>query len=197
MVKVIDIHAVKSPNILAMKFETPSVLLTKGAFEFDSAEAAEQSPLAKKLFGFNYVSRVFIAKNFVTVTKKTEEPSWDEVMIDARIVIKKHLESGEPLFNFDAEASLSKEPLEGKAEMIRELIERQIQPATWHDGGEISFKSFEDGVVKVSLNGACTTCAFAPRTIKHGVEVMLQRSFPDDNISVTSDDVDWSKTQDA
>lgn len=195
MTRVVDIHAVKSPNILAMKFEMPHMLLTRGAFEFESPEAARQSPLAAKLFGFNYVSRVFIAKNFVTVTKSTEEPSWDEVMIDARIVIKKHLESGEPLFNFDAEAEIEKTPLDEKSGLIRDLIEKQIHPATWHDGGEINFESYKDGVVKVKLAGACITCPFAPRTLKHGVQVMLQRAFPDDNMEVTSDDVDWTKTQ--
>jgi Fe-S cluster biogenesis protein NfuA len=196
MTKVVDIHAVKSPNILAMKFEMPHMLLTRGAFEFESPEAAKRSPLAAKLFGFNYVSRVFIAKNFVTVTMASEETSWDEQMIDARIVIKKHLESGEPLFNFDAEAEVEKAPLEGKAGMIRDLIEKQIHPATWHDGGEINFESYEDGIVKVKLTGACITCPFASRTLKHGVEVMLQRAFPDDKMEVTSDDIDWTQTQD-
>ena len=180
-----------------MKFELPSLLLTKGAFTFSSKEQArEQSPLAEKLFGFDYVEQVFVAKNFVTVNKKEELPSWDEVMIDIRIVIKKHLEQGEPLFNFDAEAFASPESPEGTAGKIKDLIERHVHPATWSDGGEINFASYEDGVVKVKLSGACVGCPFAPRTLKHGVQVILDRAFPDDKMEVTSDDVDWSKTQD-
>jgi Fe-S cluster biogenesis protein NfuA len=195
MSKFVNILAVKVPNPLAMKFEAVDLLLTPGAYTFDSPEAARKSPLAAKLFGFNYVQQVFVAKNFVTVTKKEELPSWDSLQIDVRIIIKKHLESGEPLFDFDG-TQLPALP-EGEdylIEKIRETIDRQILPATWQDGGEIYFDSFQDGVVKVKLAGSCVGCPFAPRTIKHGVEVLLKRHFPD-VVTVTSDDVDWEETQ--
>ena len=195
MTKVINIHPVKVPNPLAMKFEVDDLLLTPGAYSFWSAEEAKKSPLAVKLFGLDYVAGVFIAKNFITVTKKDEEPIWDSVLIDARILIKKHLEDSEPLFDFDGtQAPPLPEKEDYLSEKIRETIDRQIQPATWQDGGEIYFESFVDGGVKVKLAGACMGCPFAPRTLKHGVEVLLKRHFPD-VVSVTSDDVDWSDTQ--
>ncbi|HHG85604.1 MAG TPA: NifU family protein [Bacteroidetes bacterium] len=194
MRKVVDIHAVKSPNPLAMKFELPALLLTNEAYSFHSKEEAGRSPLALKLFGFDYVARVFITKNFVTVSKKDEFPSWDEVMIDARIVIKKHLEAGEPLFDFDSTQVQEKPKLDVQAQGISDLIEEAILPATWQDGGQITFESFNEGVVKVKMAGACVACPFAPRTLKHGVEVLLQRSFPEVT-AVTSDNVDWSETQ--
>jgi NFU1 iron-sulfur cluster scaffold homolog, mitochondrial len=195
MSRTINIHAVKVPNPLAMKFEVNELLLTPGAYSFTNSEEARRSPLAAKLFGLDYVDRVFIAKNFVTVTKKDEFPIWDSVLIDARILIKKHLEAGEALFDFDS-TQLPPLPegddyLSGK---IRETIETQILPATWQDGGEIYFESFEEGVVKVKLGGACVGCPFAPRTLKHGVEVLLKRHFPD-VMTVTSDDVNWEETQ--
>ncbi len=194
MSKVINIHATKVPNPLAMKFEVEDLLLTPGAFTFDSVEAAKRSPLASKLFGFNYVQQVFVAKNFITVTKKEELPTWDALLIDIRIIIKKHLEAGELLFSFDAtQLPTLPENEDYLIEKIRETIDRQILPATWTDGGEIYFDSFEDGVVKVKLAGSCVGCPFAPRTIKHGVEVLLKRHFPD-VLSVTSDDVDWGDT---
>jgi Fe-S cluster biogenesis protein NfuA len=195
MARTINIHAVKVPNPLAMKFEVDGLLLTQGAYDFASPEEAPRSPLARKLFGLDYVGRVFIAKNFITVTKKDALPSWDSVLIDARILMKKHLEAGEPLFDFDGTmaetAPVEEDYLSGK---IRETIDDQIQPATWQDGGEITFESFRDGVVSVRLAGACRGCPFAPRTIKHGVEVILKRHFPD-VVSVTSSDVDWTDTQ--
>ncbi len=194
MSKLINIHATKVPNPLAMKFEVEDLLLTPAAFTFDSLSAAKRSPLATKLFGFNYVQQVFIAKNFITVTKKEELPTWDALMIDIRIIIKKHLEGSEALFDFDG-TQLPVLP-EGEGyliEKIRETLDRQILPATWQDGGEIYFDSFEDGVVKVKLAGSCVGCPFAPRTIKYGVEPLLKRHFPD-VISVTSDDVDWGDT---
>lgn len=195
MSRTINVLSVKVPNPLAMKFEVEDLLLTPGAYTFATAEEAKRSPLAAKLFGFEYVQQVFIAKNFVTVTKKDELPPWDTLLIDIRIIIKKHLEDGEALFLFDASQP---EPLpEGEdylTEKIRETLERQILPATWTDGGEMYLQSFEDGVVKLKLAGSCVGCPFAPRTIKHGVEVILKRHFPD-VISVTSDDVDWGETQ--
>jgi NFU1 iron-sulfur cluster scaffold homolog, mitochondrial len=195
MSKTINIHAVKVPNPLAMKFEVDDLLLTPGGYTFASQEEAKRSPLAAKLFGLDYVARVFIAKNFVTITKKDEHPVWDSVMIDARILIKKHLEASEPLLDLDGTQMPTipegEDYLSGK---IREMIDTQIHPATWQDGGEIYFESFRDGVVNVKLAGACVGCPFAPRTLKHGVEVLLKRHFPDVQ-SVTSDDVDWSDTQ--
>lgn len=193
MSTVINIHAVKVPNPLAMKFEVPDLLLTPGAFTFEQGGPL-RSPLADKLFGFDYVERVFIAKNFITVIKREELPSWDALLQDIRIVVKKHLEGGEPLFGFEAGQDSPPDGEEYLVEKLRETIERQVLPATWQDGGEIHFDSFEDGVVKVRLTGSCLGCPFAPRTIKHGVEVLLKRHFPD-VASVTSDDVDWSDTQ--
>ncbi|MFN8395676.1 MAG: NifU family protein [Bacteroidia bacterium] len=195
MGRVINIHAVKVPNPLAMKFEVDGLLLTPGGFHFADRGQALQSPLATKLFGLSYVGQVFIAKNFVTVTKNDEEPSWDSVLIDVRIIIKKHLEDGELLFDFDSTQARPKPANESELNgRIRQAIEEQIHPATWQDGGEIYFESFEDGVVKVQLAGACVDCPFAPRTLKHGVEVLLKRQFPEVQ-SVTSDQVDWEDTQ--
>jgi NFU1 iron-sulfur cluster scaffold homolog, mitochondrial len=195
MSRSINVLSVKVPNPMAMKFEVEDLLLTPGAYTFATPEEAKRSPLAAKLFGFDYVQQVFIAKNFVTVTKKEELPPWDTLLIDIRIIIKKHLEAEELLFTFDGSLP---EPLpEGEGylvEKIRETLERQILPATWTDGGEIYFESFVDGVVKVRLAGSCVGCPFAPRTLKAGVEVLLKRHFPD-VVSVTSDDVDWGETQ--
>ncbi|MEM7038955.1 MAG: NifU family protein, partial [Bacteroidota bacterium] len=183
------------PNPLAMKFEVSDLLLTPGAYEFDSPEAAKASPLALKLFGFDYVTRVFIAKNFVTVSKEMEEPTWDELMVDVRIVIKKHLEAREPLFTFDGSKAPEYPALgDPTKEAIRDAIEHQINRATWQDGGEINYVSFEDGVVKVKMAGACIDCPFAPRTIKHGVEVFLKQQFPEVK-EVTTADVNWEETQ--
>lgn len=195
MSRTINISAVKVPNPYAMKFETPELLLTPGAFEFADKAQAAQSPLAEKLFGFDYVDRVFIAKNFVTVTKKEELPSWDELSLEVRIIIKRHLEDNSPLFNFDHKAEVPAVKLEsGLEEGIRDLIEGPVARATWQDGGEITFLSLKDGVVNVKMAGACVGCPFAPRTLKHGVEVLLKRSFPEVE-SVTSAQVNWDDTQ--
>ncbi len=190
----VNIHAEKVPNPDAMKFTIANLLLTKGAYEYNSEEEAKASPLAAKLFGFNYVERVFISKNFVTVTKKPNLDAWESMMIDIRIVIKKHLEHGEPLFNFeDPNQEPTYAPHKSLEEKIRMTIDQQIRPATWEDGGDLRFVSFENGVVKVGMAGACIRCPFASRTIKHGVEVILKRQFPEIQ-SVTTEDVNWADT---
>ena len=195
MQRHINIDAVKVPNPFAMKFETEGLLLTPGSYEFRSAQEAQSSPLAAKLFQFEYVARVFIAKNFVTVTKYEELPSWDDLSLEMRIIIRKHMEDGQPLFNFDHAAVPERVALGNPMlEAMRDLIEGPVAQATWQDGGEITFQSFEDGVVKVKMAGACIACPFAPRTLKHGVEVLLKREFPEVE-SVTSDDVNWDDTQ--
>lgn len=195
MTNFVNIHGEKVPNPDAMKFTVSNFLLSPESYEFRNAEEAAQSPLARKLFGFDYVTRVFIAKNFVTVTKSAEAPEWEGIMIDVRIVIKKHLESGEPLFAEAAVPINQEKPGQFSLEaQITESIANIIKPATWSDGGEISFHSFKDGVVNVSLSGACAGCPFAPRTIKHGVETVLKEQFPQVQ-SVSSDQVNWANTQ--
>lgn len=193
MIKAVNIQGVKVPNPLALKFEVADLLLTPGAYTYTRDADASASPLAEKLFQFSYVTRVFIAKNFITVSKEDEEPTWDELMSEVRIVIKKHLESRQPIFNFDASQLPELPALNGMDEKIREAIDTVIQPATWTDGGEITFESFADGVVHVQMHGACVECPFAPRTLKHGVEVALKRQFPE-VVSVTSSDVNWDET---
>jgi Fe-S cluster biogenesis protein NfuA len=179
-----------------MKFSVEGILLTHGAYSFETPQEAALSPLAAKLFHFEYVSRVFISKNFVTITKRSEEnPLWEQVMVDLRIVIKKHLEAGEPLFDFDTSAD-REEPqyTSDVAGQLHQLLDDRIRMATNEDGGDITFGSYENGILKVNLAGACMECPFAPRTIKAGIEKLVMAQFPE-VVEVTSDQVDWSDTQ--
>lgn len=195
MSRFINIHGLKVPNPRAMKFEAEGLLLTHGAYEYADAESAKVSPLAATLFKFPYVERVFIAKNYITVTKKDEmNPIWDQVLPEIRIVIRKYLETGAPIFNFDLpgpEEEVYPPDMEGA---LRKMMNEKIRPATNQDGGDITFESYEDGVLKVKLAGACVECPFAPRTIKSGIEKLARSLFPEVQ-AVTSDDVDWSDTQ--
>lgn len=189
-----NIHAEKVPNPDAMKFTVEGVLLTHGGYQYDSEAETADSPLAAKLFGFDYVERVFISKNFVTVTKKPDQDVWEGLMIDVRIVIKKHLEGGEPLFAFEDPGLPKDDAPDDLENRIRRTLDQQMRPATWQDGGDLWFESFDQGVVKVGMAGACIRCPFAPRTLKAGVEVVLKRQFPE-VLSVTSDTVNWQETE--
>ncbi|MCB9234862.1 MAG: NifU family protein [Bacteroidia bacterium] len=194
--KTISIHAVQVPNPNAMKFEIPGLSLTREMYEFASPEAAQASPLAAQLFSFDYVDRVFFYRNFITVHRKEEsDADWEEILLDLRVVIKRHLELGEPVILADTPFLQDVEPKNELEDKIRKMIDLQIRPATWGDGGDISFLGFDDGIVKVKLAGACIGCPFGPRTVKQGVEVLLKRVFPYEVKEVTSDYVDWSNTQ--
>lgn len=196
MVQYVNIHAVKSPNPGAIKFSLDGTLLTEGAYDFGNRdEARALSPLADKLFGFDYVHRVFISQDFVTTQIDTEMVEYEKAIIDLRIVIKKHVEFGETVIDLDGSAQENEIFKDDISLQISSLIDAQIRPATRHDGGDITFESFEAGVVKVKLAGACVGCPFAPRTVKHGVEVLLKREFPGSVHVVTSEDVDWSEEE--
>ena len=201
MTRTINIHAVSVPNPNAMKFTIDGLLLTREAWQFSTPEEAKTSPIAGKLFNFPYVSQVYISQNFITINKTEDSPRWEEIMIDLRVMIKRHLELNQPLLAGEPIRVGHKEDLPAsKAEnqklvkAMKALLDDQIKPATQQDGGEITFESFENGILKVKLNGACVGCPFGPRTLKNGVEVLVKRYFPEVD-SVTSDDVDWSQTQ--
>jgi len=194
MAQLINLHATKVPNPKAMKFEVEGLLLTRDAWEFKNAEEAQCSPLATKLFAFNYVDQVFISINFVTVNLKENGTTWDEALTEIRAMIKRHLELSEPLIIGEPPAGKFVESQEHLEKQMIAMIEDHVRPATREDGGDITFKSFEDGVLKLSLSGACVGCPFGPRTVKNGVEVLLKQTFPEIK-EVTSDDIDWSRTQ--
>ena len=195
MTKMVNIQTVTVPNPDAMKFAVDGVQLCEQGIQYQSLVEAAPSPLAKKLFAFEYVTQVFISQNFITISRKEDGPDWNEIMHDLRIIIKRHIETGQPVFNTPPD--FGKVPV-FKDDLTRELnnmLVHGIMPATHDDGGEISFESFEDGVLKVKLAGACVGCPFASRTIKHGVEVLAKRHFGDAVKEVTSDDVDWTETE--
>lgn len=197
MANFVNLQTITVPNPDALKFEIDDFSLGENSFEFDSIESAAQSPLALKLFRLGYVNRVFISQNFITVNKITDNsPGWQEAQGDIRILIKRHLELGEAVVAENSKFLQAAIPANEKEQMLKDLLEDIINPATLTDGGVILFDSFEDGVLKVKLHGACSGCPFAPRTIKSGIEVIAQREFPWVK-EVTSDDVVWEETQEA
>ncbi len=187
-------QGVTVPNPDALKFEVDGLLLAKEPLEFTS-ENAKYSPLAYQLFGLGYVTRVFVIGNFITVTKSpSAEVQWQEAQADIRLLIKRYLETNQPISrNLDSNLS-SSEPIDETGKQLKAFLEERVSPATYTDGGEILFKSFENGILKVTLHGACYSCPFAPRTLKFGIEDIAKKEFPE-LISVTSDDVDWTQTQ--
>jgi len=187
--KSVSVYAEANPNPESMKFVLSTTLLPDGgSVDYSTVESAANSPLAQELFNFDYVSRVFIASNFVTVTKSTQD-AWVQLIPELRTFIKSYVEAGGPIFlqdpvaeqaqvTSDATAELSGEDLEISNKVI-DLLENYVRPAVEQDGGNITFKSYNQGVVTVNLQGSCSGCPSATITLKSGIENLLKRMVPE------------------
>ena len=173
----VTIYTEATPNPETMKFVANRIILALDSADFPTKESAvDVSPLALKLFEFNFVNGVFIMNNFVTVTRKPEVV-WDEVAPILREYIKAWLDEGRPVVTktesvFDENDS---EPVR----KIKELLDNHVKPAVEMDGGMISFKSFENGIVTVVMKGSCSGCPSSTITLKSGIENLLKRMVPE------------------
>jgi Fe-S cluster biogenesis protein NfuA len=175
----ITVYAGMTPNPVTMKFVLNFLLIEEEgkSIEFRTKEKAAVSPLAKKIFEFPFVNGVFIASNFVTVTKD-ESCEWDEVIPEIKELIKTQLATGEPLLTGEliTEESEMQVNISGDIEQkIISLLNDYIRPAVEGDGGTIQFKSFESGTVTVTLKGSCHGCPSTNTTLKQGVENLLRK----------------------
>ncbi|RZS95006.1 NifU family protein [Cecembia calidifontis] len=176
----VHIYMEANPNPNSLKFVVNFMLADEGiSFDYPDQESTENSPLAKELFNFAAVERVFIASNFVTVTKK-EDIEWPEIQDFIRDHIKKYLETGKAAVN----AVFDKDPLfdENDSETVKKIkgiLDEYIRPAVEQDGGAIVFHSFHDGIVKVLLQGSCSGCPSSTITLKAGIQNLLTRMLPE------------------
>lgn len=176
----IHIYLESNPNPNSLKFVVNEVLIPEGlSFDFPDVESAEKAPLAKELFSYPFVDRVFYMSNFITVTKK-EGVEWLEIQNTIKEHIKTFLESERFIIEVDERET---EPAQEETEAvkkIRTILEEYIRPAVEQDGGAITFHSFRDGVVKVRLQGSCSGCPSSMVTLKAGIENLFKRMMPDE-----------------
>jgi Fe-S cluster biogenesis protein NfuA len=176
-----------SPNPNSMKFVLNFELVPEGlSFDYPSLEAAMEegkaSPLAADLFQFPHVKRVFIASNFVTLTKG-DDIAWEDVLRDTKQFIKIYFEENHPVF---FQETIEKNTLIVDArdsdtiQKIKAALDQYVRPAVESDGGAINFHSFDEetGTVKVLLQGSCSGCPSSTLTLKAGIENLLTRMVP-------------------
>lgn len=183
--KTVTVYAEASPNPDSMKFVANLAFLPSGvSVDYTSTSEAEISPIAQALFDFEYIERVFIASNFISVTKNAET-QWVEIIPELRGYIKKYLEEGNKVFT-EMPQKKKVEETEGKTtdsteleSKIIELLDNYVRPAVEQDGGNIDFVSFKEGVVTVRLQGSCSGCPSATITLKSGIESLLKRMVPE------------------
>ena len=184
------LYTEQTPNPETLKYVT-NRMLYKGTADFREEELArEWSPLASELFDLPYVKGVYVSNNFVTVTKEFNY-AWEEIMLKLKEFIKNYIAEGKVVINdgfaeemakIEAERGASYEYTENEAEIVRkikELIDTYVKPAVEMDGGNIDFKSFDEGKVTVILQGACSGCPSSTVTLKQGIEGMLKRMVPE------------------
>jgi len=168
-----------------MKFVVNKLLYPGKSIDLADIESAKVSPLATEFFGFPFIKAVFIASNFVTLTK-TSETEWNDVIPSIREFLKDYLEDGRPVINEEEVASMKKESSntvsaddDDVVKRIKELLENYVKPAVEMDGGAIQFRSYDDGVVNLMLQGSCSGCPSSMITLKAGIEGMMKRMIPE------------------
>ena len=168
-----------TPNPATLKFLPGRPVLESGAFEARDMAEAERSPLAKALMEVPGVGGVFLAPDFISVTKS--EGDWAHLKPAVLGVVTEFFLSGLPALTDAAAADeefFSAEDAE-TAEAIKELIETRVRPAVAGDGGDIVFKGFRDGIVYLGMKGACSGCPSSTATLRHGIENLLRHFLPD------------------
>jgi Fe-S cluster biogenesis protein NfuA len=179
--RIVNIHTEANPNPNSLKFVVEFQLVPESV-DFSAPSAASNCPMALDLFRFNFVKRVFISSNFITITK-SDDIDWEDVSPMIKSIIKGHLEEDKPLFieiPKNTSTLISSDDPE-VVQKIKSLLEEYIRPAVEQDGGAINFSSFDEasGLVKVQLQGSCSGCPSSTVTLKAGIENLLKRMIPE------------------
>jgi Fe-S cluster biogenesis protein NfuA len=171
-----------TPNPATLKF-LPGRIVLDGTLDITSRDQAQKSPLAERLFGIPQVSAVFFGSDFITVTKN--DGDWQHLKPVILGAIMEHYMSGAPILSEGTDATGSDEgeffdPADQETvDTIKDLIETRVRPAVANDGGDITFRGFKDGVVFLSMKGACSGCPSSTATLKHGIQNLLRHFVPD------------------
>jgi len=186
------VYAESTPNPKVMKFVANRAIIQGDSVEFMNIDEAEKSPLAIKLFHFPFVKEVFIARNFVSLTKY-EMMEWEDIVMEIREFIHEYLANGGVVVEeIQEEVSVSQSSVDSSPELeevlpeqlgeietrIVDILEEYVTPAVESDGGNIRFISYEEGKVSVLLQGACSGCPSSTITLKQGIESILKKMLP-------------------
>lgn len=185
----VTVYAEMTPNPTTMKFVANKYLLVTGdSVEFSSkSEAKGYSPMAEELFNFPFVKNIFIAANFITITK-TDNVPWDFLTMELREFVKNWIADGKdvliqmpsPKPAPEKEGKPSKEYTPSEYDdAIRSLLDEYVRPAVENDGGAIDFRGYADGVVTVVMRGSCAGCPSSTATLKGGIEHLLKSHLPE------------------
>jgi len=176
----LDFHlrAERTPNPNSVKWVLSKPLVEGGrSAHFEAPPSAEVSPLAARLFEVDGVAGVFLARNFVTVTKR-EELDWPALAQPLVETLKEFAASGEAALgpSFDGHRAASEDEVELR---IQRILDEEIRPYVAQDGGDVIFAGFREGRVELYLQGSCSGCPSSLATLKLGIESRLREAVPE------------------
>lgn len=170
-----------TPNPATLKFNL-SIKILDQTIDFTTAQSAERSPIASKIFGFPWTSGVFLGPDFISVTKQ-DWVDWQVLADPLAGLIREHFENGLPaLLELMAEEGDQEEDLSSDSEQIRTIkrvLKNEIRPVVAMDGGDVSFVSYKDGVLALQMKGSCAGCPSKSVTLKEGIEVRFKELIPE------------------
>ena len=176
------IQTESTPNPATLKFLPGLTVLDAGTADFPSAEAAEKSPLAERVFKIDGVTGVFFGTDFVTITN-ADAVEWDRIKPGLLGAIMGHFQSGQPVMAEGHAAASGHAEHTGEdgvvVGQIKELLDTRVRPAVAQDGGDITFHGFDRGVVYLHMQGACAGCPSSTLTLKMGIENLLRHYIPE------------------
>ena len=165
-----------TPNPNSLKFVPGKVVSNGGSFEITQKDNIKND-LIKNILSVNGVEGIFLSKEFISVNKY-DEVSWEDIKHIIISLINDFYSSGKE-FVIDNDPNESTENLDEIEKKIIQILEEKIRPAVAKDGGDIKFKEFKDGIVKVQLQGSCSGCPSSTMTLKQGVQNLLCHYLPE------------------
>ena len=165
-----------TPNPNSLKFIPGKIVSNSGSFEVTKKDNVNND-LIRNILSINGVEGIFLSKDFISVNKDNEN-SWDDIKHIVISHINEFYATGKK-FIIDKDLDEQSESLDEIEKRIVQLLEEKIRPAIARDGGDIKFKEFKDGVVKVQLQGSCSGCPSSTMTLKQGVQNLLCHYLPE------------------
>ena len=175
-----DIQTEFTPNPSSLKFLPGKIVMEKGTADFRNVDKANRSPLALNLFKIDGVEGVFFGSNFISITKN-DNHEWQMLKPSISETIIEYYKSGTAIMPQGEENKTSASDTEDNEAVIKikEILDTKVRPAVAKDGGDITFQSFDNGIVYLHMKGSCSGCPSSTATLKAGIENMLKHYVPE------------------